>query len=104
MNEEKNKKEDLKKFFIKLVSVSIAIVFTVSIIINLLFADRLEKIDRLFSISEKNTREQIKDKIMYEIQSGLDKEQLINEGDKILLYKMYLKLKKEFEDIDEKQL
>ena len=104
MNEEKNKKEDLKKFFIKLVSVSIAIVFTVSIIINLLFADRLEKIDRLFSISEKNTREQIKDKIMYEIQSGLDKEQLINEEDKILLYKMYLKLKKEFEDIDEKQL
>ena len=91
MNEEKNKKEDLKKFFIKLVSVSIAIVFTVSIIINLLFADRLEKIDRLFSISEKNTREQIKDKIMYEIQSGLDKEQLINEEDKILLYKMYLK-------------
>ena len=41
---------------------------------------------------------------MIEIQKGLDKEQLINEEDKILLYKMYLKLKKEFEDIDSKQL
>jgi len=67
MNENKNtgasSQKGLKKFFIKLVSISIAVI----IIINLIF-------------------------------------NLISEEDKILLYKLYLKLKKEFQNLDKSKL
>ena len=46
----------------------------------------------------------MKEKIREELNSGLDKENMIYEEDKILLYKLYQKLKKEFQDIDESKL
>ena len=43
----------------------------------------------------------MKEKIRNELTDGLNKEHMIAEEDKILLYKFYLKLKNEFKEIEE---
>ena len=97
-------KNSLKIFFIKLISVSIAIVILVNLIFNLLFAERLEKIDRLLLLDKSEFRLEIKEKIREELRSSLNKDNIIYEEDKILMYKLYQKLKKEFQDIDRSKL
>ena len=46
----------------------------------------------------------MKMKIRKELNKGLNKENSITEDDKILLYKFYLKLRKEFQDLDKSKL
>ena len=46
----------------------------------------------------------MKEKIREELTDGLNKENMIAEEDKILLYKIYLKLKKEFENLDKSKI
>ena len=99
-----NSKSSLKFFFIKLISISIVVVVAINLIFNLIFAERLEKIDKLLLLNKSESREEIKDKIRKELNDGLKNENLISKEDKILLYKLYLKLKKEFKDIDESKL
>ena len=97
-------KNSLKIFFIKLISVSIAILILINLIFNLLFAERLEKIDKLLLLDKNEFRHEIKEKIREELNSSLDKDNLIYEEDKILLYKLYQKLIKEFQDLDKNKL
>ena len=99
-----NSKEGLKFFFIKLISISIAIVFLFDLTFDLYFADRLEKIDKILLNSNNEFQIEIKQQLREEINRGLNKENLITEEDKILLYKLYLKLEKEFQDIDKSKL
>ena len=103
-NSESNSQKSLKSFFIKLISVSIASVIVINLIFNIIFAERLEKIDKILLLNKKEYRNEIKKKIREELNSGLNKENLIYEEDKILLYKLYKKLKKEFQDIDKSKL
>ena len=95
-----NPKPSLKFFFIKLISIVVVIVIVVNFIFNLIFAERLEKIDKILLLNESESREQIKDKIRKELNDGLKNEYLISEEDKILLYKLYLKLREEFQNLD----
>jgi hypothetical protein len=54
---------------------------------------------------EKNEfRHEIKEKMREELRSSLNKDNLIYEEDKILLFKLYQKLKKEFQKIDKSKL
>ena len=76
----------------------------INLIFNLFFAERLEKIDKILLLNKNQYRNEIKEKIREELNSGLNKENLIYEEDKILLYKLYQKLKKEFQDIDKSKL
>ena len=94
----------LKIFFIKLISISIAILIVINLIFNLFIAERLEKIDKILLLNKSQYRNEIKEKIREELNSGLNKENLIYEEDKILLYKLNQKLKKEFQDIDKSKL
>ena len=96
-----NEKGDLKKFFIKLIAIIIAVIIIINTSYNLIFADKLENINKLFSLNNKDNIEQIKNKIRLEIKSGLAKDKILNEEDKVLLYKFYLKLKNEFKEIEE---
>ena len=104
MEENKNNSFNLKVFFIKLVSIAIVLVIVINLIFNLIFADRLEKIDKILLLNQSAVREEVKEKIRSELNDGLDNENLLAEEDKILLYKIYIKLKKEFENIDKKQI
>ena len=108
MNENKNtgssSQKGLKKFFIKLVSISIAVIIIANLIFNLIFAERLEKIDKILLLNQKQSRIEAQEKIREEVKKGLNKKNLISEEDKILLYKLYLKLKKEFQNLDKSKL
>ena len=93
-----------KSFFIKLASISLAIVIVINLLFNLIFAERLEKIDKALSLDKSKTRSEIKQKVRNELSKGLNKENMIDEEDKILLYKLYFKIKKEFENLDKSKL
>ena len=64
----------------------------------------IEKIDKILSASESSERYELKEKIKDEINKGLKKENILHEEDKILLYKLYLKIKKEFKDLDKSKI
>ena len=108
MNENQNNKfntqKNLKIFFIKLISISIAIIIVINLIFNLIFSERLEKIDKILLFNQDKFRHEIREKIRKELNDGLKKGHSIVEKDKILLYKIYQKLKKEFEDLDKNKL
>ena len=108
MNENINNKtspqKNLKVFFIKLISISIAILIVVNLIFNLIFSERLEKIDKILLLDDSAYRNVMKDKLREELNKSLSKENSLYEEDKILLYKFYQKLKKEFQDLDKSKL
>ena len=95
-----NETNNLKKFFIKLISITLAIIITVNIIFNLIFADKIENLSRVLSLDKKENIDQVKDKLRSEIEKGLDKDYILNMEDKILLYKFYIKIKNEFKEIE----
>ena len=95
-NNKDMKQRGYKSFFVKLAAISIAIVVVINLLFNLIFSERLEKMDKIFSLD--------RNKIRSELSKGLNKENMIAEEDKIILYKIYLKIKKEFEDLDKNNL
>ena len=103
-NSESNSQKSLKSFFIKLISVSIASIIVINLIFNIIFAERLEKIDKILLLNNKEFQHVIKEKIKNELTDSLNKENILYEEDKILLYRIYLKLKKEFEALDKSKI
>ena len=95
-----NNKSDLKKFFIKLIAITFSIIIIINVTYNLIFAEKLENINTLLSLNNEESREVFKNKIRSEIKKGLEKDKIMNDEDKILFYKFYSKIKKEFQDID----
>ena len=103
-NGKKISQSNLKIFFIKLILVSVAFIIVINLLFNLIFAERLEKIDKILLLNKSLHRNEMKEKIREELTDGLNKENMIAEEDKILLYKIYLKLKKEFENLDKSKI
>jgi len=91
---------NLKTFFIKLISITFAIIIIVNVSYNLILADKLESINSILQINKKENIDLIKNKIRLEIEKGIKKDKIFSEEDKILLYKLYKKLEKEFSEID----
>ena len=95
-------KNNLKIFLIKLASITFAIIIIINVIYHLLLAERIEKIDNILSLDKSKFRSELRNKIRNEIRNGLEKDNMINEEDKILIYKLYKKIQKEFADIENK--
>ena len=95
-----NNKSDLKRFFIKLIAITFSTIIIINVTYNLIFAQKFESVYKLLSLNNKESIELIKDKIRIEINKGLLKEKIIDDEDKILLYKFYSKIKKEFQEIE----
>ena len=93
-------KENLRSFFIKLFAISIAVIIIINLIFNILLGDRLEKIDKIISLGDSSTRNDVKLKIRSELNKGLDKENIFSKEDKVLIYKIYKKIQKEFGDLE----
>ena len=87
----KNMKNELKFFFIKLVSIVFAIILIINTTYNLIFASKVEEI---FKVLNKTNLE---NKIREEINSALEKDRIFYEEDKKLIRKLYLKIKNELE-------
>ena len=95
----KNQK-NLKIFFIKLIAITFSIIIIINATYNLILADKIENLNKLLQLNKKENIDSIKNKIRSEIQSGLEKDNLLSEQDKILIYKFYRKIKKEFDEIE----
>ena len=93
-------KENLRPFFIKLIAISIAVIIIINLIFNILLGERLEKIDKIISLGDSSTRNDVKLKIRSELNKGLDKENIFSKEDKVLIYKIYKKIQKEFKDLE----
>ena len=94
-------KNNLKIFFIKLGSITFAIIVILNVVYNLIFAEKLEKINSLLELDKSKFRNDLRMKIRKEIKNGLEKEYIFNEEDKILIYKLYKKIQKEFKEIED---
>lgn len=94
-------KNNLKIFFIKLGSITFAIIIIINVVYNLIFAEKLEKINSLLELDKSKFRNDLRMKIRKEIKNGLEKEYIFNEEDKILIYKLYKKIQKEFKEIED---
>ena len=93
-------KENLRSFFIKLFAISVAVIIIINLIFNILLGERLEKIDKIISLGDSSTRNNVKLKIRSELNKGLDKENIFSNEDKVLIYKIYKKIQKEFENLE----
>ena len=93
-----NNNSSLKKFFIKLLAITLAIIIVINITYNLIFADKLEMLTMLLSLNKEENIEKMKDKVRLEINKGLNKDQMISDDDKKLLLRLYNKIQKEFKN------
>tara|TARA_B100001057_G_C22217985_1_gene707161 strand:+ start:58 stop:354 length:297 start_codon:yes stop_codon:yes gene_type:complete len=91
---------NLKIFFIKVVTITLSIIIIINVTYNLIFADKLENINKLLELNKKENIEELKNKVRIEIKRGLEKDKIINNDDKVLFYKFYKKIKKEFSEIE----
>ena len=94
------KQNNLKSFFIKLISITFAIILVINVVYNLFLADKMEALNKLISLDKSKFRTELRDKVRNEIRDGLEKENILNEEDKVLFYKLYIKIKNEFKDLD----
>ena len=92
----------MKQFYIKLISITLAVIIILNVIYNLFIGESINKLNQVLSLSERDTRIEIKNKIRNEISSALEKENIMAEEDKILLFKFYKKILNEFETISQK--
>ena len=95
-----NNRTILKTFFIKLIAITFAIIVIINVTYNLIFAEKLENINKLLSLNNKENIELMKNKIRSEMEKSLLKDKIINEEDKVLLYKFYLKINNEFQEVE----
>jgi len=95
-----DQKNNLKIFFIKLASITFAVIIIINIIFNLIFADKLEKLDQILSLDKSKFRSELREKVRNEIRDGLAKDKILNEEDKILLFNLYKKIKSEFQELE----
>ena len=95
-----NNKADLKRFFIKLIAITFSIIVIINITYNLIFAEKFENINKILSLKNKENIELVKNKIRLEINKGLLKDKIMNDEDRMLFYKFYLKIKNEFQEIE----
>ncbi len=95
-----DQKNNLKIFFIKLLSITFAIIIVINVIFNLIFADKLEKLDQILSLDKSKFRSELREKIRNEIRDGLEKDKILNDDDKLLLFKLYKKIKSEFQELE----
>mgnify|MGYP006092348511 FL=1 len=90
----------MKQFFIKLISITVAIILIINVLYNLILAEQLEGLKKLLSVSDSQVRRELKQRIRNEAERSLSKENILNKEDKIILYKLYIKIKKEFETVE----
>ena len=99
---QENRPNNLKNFFIKLVSITLAILIVFNVVFNLILAERIEKVDKIFSVFESSERKNLKDRFLSELSENLEKDKLLKEEDKVILFKAYKKIQKEFNEIEKK--
>jgi len=94
----KNKKE-LKSFYIKLISITFAIIIVINVTFNLI-GEKLDYLNKIIALTELEERRDLAENLRENLIESLDKKVLIKKEDKILLIKLYKKLQAEFQNLD----
>ena len=84
-----------------MLSISFAIILVINVLFNLIISDKLENLNTLLSLDELENRRALGNEIREDLKSLLEKDKLFKEEDRILIYKLYKKVKLEFKDIKE---
>jgi len=98
-----NNNSNIKIFIIKLISITFAIIIILNVFYNIFLAERLKNIDKILFITNEENKTFVRDKIRNEIKRSLEKDKVINDDDKLLIYKFYKKIKEEFSDLENNQ-
>tara|TARA_B100000959_G_C14688923_1_gene503847 strand:+ start:354 stop:623 length:270 start_codon:yes stop_codon:yes gene_type:complete len=88
----------MKSFIYKAVIIIIIIVIGFELTIGKRIDPLVENFDKF---SDSQGRKELKNKIREEIQKGLDKEYILKEEDRVLIYKFFNKLKSEINSVEE---
>ncbi len=88
------KDNNLKYFFIKLVSIVLSIIIILNVAYNLLLSDRLERIDKILMIN----KDEFEFKLRKELNNALEKDELIPKEDRELIIKFLDKIKAELQE------
>ena len=91
----------MKQFYIKLISITLAVIVILNVFYNLFFAENINKISSILSLSETSNRMELRDKFREELKQALNKENLLAEEDKEILYKLYKKIQNEFKTVSD---
>ena len=91
----KKNNDSLKVFFIKLTSITFAIIIVINLTYNLFLAEKFEAISKLIKLNDKENSEIAKDKLRKKKKKALNKEKILNSKDAELLYKFFSKIKNE---------
>lgn len=98
----KNNSNNLKNFFIKLISITVAVIVSINVVFNLILSERLEKIDKIFSMVDVRERKNFKNRLVIEIEKSLEQKEMLNKEDKVIILKLYNKIKNEFKYLEAK--
>ena len=90
-------RSNLKVFFVKLISITFAIIIIINVIYNIFLADKMEMINKLSSL-DKEAAEVVKNKIRDEIKSGLEKDRILSQEEANLLKKFINKISSELKE------
>tara|TARA_Y100000992_G_C21267917_1_gene495002 strand:+ start:461 stop:739 length:279 start_codon:yes stop_codon:yes gene_type:complete len=85
---------NLKIFFIKLISITLAVIVIINVFYNIFLADKLDILNKISNL-DKNTAEILKDKIRSELKSGLEKDRILSKEDAVLIRKFIEKISSE---------
>jgi len=95
----KKKKNELKSFYIKLISITFAIIIIINVTFNLI-GEKLDYLNKIIALTELEERRDLAQNLRKNLIESLDKKVLIKKEDKILLIKLYKKLQAEFQNLD----
>ena len=62
MNQRENK-NNIKLFLVKLLAITFAVIIVINMTYNLMFADKIEKLNMIFSLNEKEILNKLKIKL-----------------------------------------
>ena len=91
----------MKQFYIKLISITLAVIVILNVFYNLFFAENINKISSILSLSETSNRMELRDKFREEINQVLEKENVLAEEDRKILYQLYIKIQNEFKTVSD---
>jgi hypothetical protein len=92
------KNNNLKVFFIKLISITLSIIVIISFVYNTIFAEKIDSLLQVLELSKKENRALVVSKIRSELNKALSKEEILYKEDAILLQKLFYKIKKEIDE------
>lgn len=84
-----------KVFFIKIISIFLLVIFAINYTYNLFISDSINILKKISNISDRQSREQLKNKIRKEIKYSIEKDRILSKEDAELLKSFLNKISKE---------